>query len=72
MNEVSLPGIIIFIVLHEESLFIEGFIPDGSQISDGGVHLSHLQDLIRHMDCDVLVVHPEAIEDIDEAEYESC
>ena len=28
--------------------------------------------LIRHMDCDVLVVHPEAIEDIDEAEYESC
>ena len=25
--------------------------------------------LIRHMDCDVLVVHPEAIEAIDESEY---
>ena len=27
--------------------------------------------LIRHMPCDVLVVHPEAIEDIDETEYEA-
>ena len=26
--------------------------------------------LVRHMTCDVLVVRPEAIEDIDEAEYE--
>lgn len=25
--------------------------------------------LIRHMPCDILVVHPEAIEEIDEAEY---
>ena len=26
--------------------------------------------LVRHMECDVLVVRPEAIEEIDESEYE--
>lgn len=28
--------------------------------------------LVRHMKCDVLVVRPEAIEDIDEADYEAA
>ena len=28
--------------------------------------------LVRHMECDVLVVRPEAIEDIDEADYEAA
>ena len=28
--------------------------------------------LVRHMECDVLVVRPEALEDIDEADYEAA
>ena len=28
--------------------------------------------LVRHMECDVLVVRPEAIEEIDEADYEAA
>lgn len=28
--------------------------------------------LVRHMECDVLVVRPEAIDDIDEADYEAA
>ena len=50
MEEVSLPGIVIFIVLHEDGLLIEGFVSYGFEIAERGVHLPHLRDLNRHID----------------------